>query len=129
MRGTGIAPASVVKWAALLALMSILLFACGQKPEPPEEPEEEPAIVVEEPEPEPEPEPVYPYVFPLTGIGTEEKIEHRPIVVFVENSPRARPQSGLDQADIVFELLAEGDITRFVAVFQSEASGGDRACS
>lgn len=37
----------------------------------------------------------------------------------VENAPQARPQTGLDQADIVYEILAEGEITRFVSVFQS----------
>jgi hypothetical protein len=40
----------------------------------------------------------------------------------VENSQAARPQSGLNKADIVYEILAEGEITRFVAVFQSGAS-------
>jgi hypothetical protein len=39
-------------------------------------------------------------------------------MVKVDNHPRARPQTGLDQADIVFDLRAEG-ITRFAAVFQS----------
>jgi hypothetical protein len=38
----------------------------------------------------------------------------------VENSPSARPQTGLTEADIVFEILAEGEITRFVAIFQSK---------
>jgi hypothetical protein len=41
-------------------------------------------------------------------------------MVMVENAPQARPQSGLQQADIVFEILAEGEITRFVSVFQSQ---------
>src|SRR5690606_26584180 len=30
------------------------------------------------------------------------------------------PQSGLHKADVVYEILAEGDITRFLAIFQSE---------
>jgi hypothetical protein len=38
----------------------------------------------------------------------------------INNHPKARPQSGLNKADIVYEVLAEGDITRFLAVFQSE---------
>lgn len=75
--------------------------------------------VVDQEEPE---EPIiYPYTQPLTGIGTEEEQTARPIMVLVENSPAARPQSGLDQADIVYEVLAEGEITRFLAVFQSES--------
>jgi hypothetical protein len=44
----------------------------------------------------------------------------RPIAVVIENSPEARPQSGLSKADIVYETLAEGGITRFLAIFQSQ---------
>lgn len=59
-------------------------------------------------------------VFPLTGIETNEEIDRRPVSVMVNNHSAARPQSGLSQADIVFEILAEGGITRFLALFQSE---------
>lgn len=38
--------------------------------------------------------------------------------IMIENSPDARPQSGLDQAGIVYEAIAEGGITRFMAIFQ-----------
>ncbi|WP_338471591.1 DUF3048 domain-containing protein [Niallia sp. XMNu-256] len=62
----------------------------------------------------------YPYQFPLTGIGSEEEIQGRAVAVMINNHPLARPQSGLNQADIVFELLAEGKVTRFLAIFQSE---------
>ncbi|RFU68913.1 DUF3048 domain-containing protein [Peribacillus saganii] len=58
--------------------------------------------------------------YPLTGIGTDESIESRAIAVMVNNHPKARPQTGLSKADIVYEMLAEGDVTRFLAVFQSE---------
>jgi hypothetical protein len=60
-----------------------------------------------------------PFRFPLTGLPTQTKVISRPYVVMVENSPQSRPQTGLDQADIVFEILAEGEITRFVSVYQS----------
>jgi len=40
-----------------------------------------------------------------------------PIAVIVDNLDRARPQAGLDQADVVYEALAEGGITRFLAVY------------
>ena len=43
------------------------------------------------------------------------------LAVKVDNYPTARPQSGLDQADIVFEEPVEGRITRFVAVFQCQS--------
>jgi hypothetical protein len=40
-----------------------------------------------------------------------------PLAVIVDNAPPARPQSGLDGADLVYELLVESGITRFVAVY------------
>jgi hypothetical protein len=38
--------------------------------------------------------------------------------VMIENSPDARPQAGLKDAGVVFEAVAEGGITRFIALFQ-----------
>lgn len=58
--------------------------------------------------------------YPLTGLPTETASTQRAIAVTVNNHPIARPQSGLSQADIVYELLAEGSITRFLAIYQSE---------
>src|SRR5699024_7138012 len=58
--------------------------------------------------------------FPFTGLTTDEAIDQRPVAVMVNNHPKARPQSGLSQADVVFEILAEGSITRFLAIYQSE---------
>lgn len=37
----------------------------------------------------------------------------------IENHPDARPQSGLSQADLVYETVAEGGITRFLAIYQT----------
>jgi hypothetical protein len=95
--------------AALLA--SMLLAACAaDEPEP--APEEEPTAA---PEPEPEPQ-----VAPLTGLPTDEDLAARPVlVVKIENSPAARPQAGLDTADVVYEELVEGGVTRFMALFHS----------
>src|SRR3989344_1430470 len=41
----------------------------------------------------------------------------RPIAVMIENHPEARPQSGLSFADVVYEAVAEGGVTRFMGVF------------
>ncbi|MFZ5965910.1 MAG: DUF3048 domain-containing protein [Bacillota bacterium] len=55
---------------------------------------------------------------PLSGIASEkEKIERRPIAVMLDNHNKARPQAGLDQAEIIYEFLAEGWITRYMAIF------------
>jgi len=42
---------------------------------------------------------------------------HRPLGVMIENHQDARPQSGLSFADVVYEAVAEGGITRFLAVY------------
>lgn len=43
--------------------------------------------------------------------------KRRPLAVMIENHQEARPQSGLTSADVVYETVAEGGITRFMAVF------------
>lgn len=50
---------------------------------------------------------------------TEKKIweKRRPLAVMIENHTNARPQSGLSSADIVYEAVAEGGITRFMGIF------------
>jgi len=60
---------------------------------------------------------------PLTGepVDDESQIPDRPaLAVKIENSPPARPQSGLNEADIVIEEIINDDITRFAAVFHSQ---------
>src|SRR5690625_2446465 len=69
---------------------------------------------------EAEEELTYDYVYPLTGIETNEDVSNRIVSVMINKHPAARPQSGLSKADIVFEILAEGTTTRFLALFQSE---------
>lgn len=43
--------------------------------------------------------------------------KHRPLGIMVENHKEARPQSGLSSADIIYEAVAEGGITRFLAIY------------
>ncbi len=43
--------------------------------------------------------------------------KRRPLAVMIENHTEARPQSGLSSADVVYETVAEGGITRFMALF------------
>ncbi len=59
---------------------------------------------------------------PMNGVlySTQQKSwweQHRPLGVMIENHQEARPQSGLSYADIVYEAVAEGGITRFLAIF------------
>ncbi|WP_249435911.1 DUF3048 domain-containing protein [Paenibacillus sp. Marseille-Q4541] len=89
---------------------------------------EEPSGLVVETPPEPldppkgEIEPGNAYTAPLTGMKVEEPAEKRPVAVMINNAPAARPQSGLSQADQIYEVLAEGGITRLIAIFQSEGT-------
>jgi len=56
----------------------------------------------------------------LNGLEISEKVlNSRPMAIMVENLAPARPQSGLIYADVVFEVVDEHGITRFVAVFSS----------
>ncbi len=65
------------------------------------------------------PEPVVPIVWPLTGVAVEEVPARPAIAVKVENTAAARPQSGLEDADIVWETIVEYEVSRFIAVFNS----------
>jgi hypothetical protein len=59
-------------------------------------------------------------VDPLTGLEVADPalLERRPLVIKVENLPREhRPQSGLNQADIVYEYYTEQGGTRFAAIY------------
>lgn len=58
----------------------------------------------------------------LTGLPVDPSVNQRTVTgVMIENSLDARPQSGLGQAGVVFEAIAEGGITRFLALFQDTA--------
>jgi hypothetical protein len=59
---------------------------------------------------------------PLTGLPDPGGASAtRPALsVKVENTPEARPQAGIEQADVLYEEVVEGNITRFVAIFNSE---------
>ena len=60
-------------------------------------------------------------VAPIAGTLVASDIATRkPIAVVIENHPDARPQSGLNKADLVYETFAEGGITRFLAIFQTQ---------
>ena len=106
----------------VLALSMLLLAGCGGPPaaettgpEPTTAP-----VQTTEPTPTPEPTPELKYVNPLTGEPTAEDLSgKRPIAIMLNNLKAALPQHGVSQADIIYEIPAEGGITRMLAVFQS----------
>ncbi|MCL1924324.1 MAG: DUF3048 domain-containing protein [Defluviitaleaceae bacterium] len=59
---------------------------------------------------------------PLTGIYYEGEKEFHPVAVVINNITAALPQSGISEADVIYEVLSEGGITRLIAIFtNSEA--------
>lgn len=56
----------------------------------------------------------------LTGEPVEEEVRPGVFAVMVENSTDARPQSGIDEAFLVYEAPVEGDITRWLALFSAD---------
>jgi len=66
------------------------------------------------------PTPAGPIVYPLTGVPVDAVPQRPAIAVKVENTAAARPQSGLEDADVVWETVVEFDVSRFIAVFHSK---------
>jgi hypothetical protein len=62
---------------------------------------------------------------PLTGERVADKAAvKKPVTaIMIENSPDSRPQSGLAEAEVVYEAIAEGGITRFLALYQNHKPG------
>lgn len=85
-----------------------------QKPVPASAP-----AIIKPQTPAPPPKPVV-YYSPLTGarVDSEAAAQEPVTAIMIENSPQARPQSGVFDAGIVYEAIAEGGITRFLALYQ-----------
>lgn len=65
--------------------------------------------------------PLPPSVAPLTGVSVDEPLMRPALVIKIDNHDgRARPQAGINAADIVYEEQVEGGLTRFAAVFHSQ---------
>jgi len=121
---------------AIIGLTAILLLSSCSDNEPVESPSPEPVEEItpspspsKTPEPTPEPtatpvpEPVI--VNPLTGLPINEAyINRRPVAIMINNIKQAMPQFGLMKADILYEVVAEGGITRLVAVMKDPSLAG-----
>lgn len=60
-----------------------------------------------------------------TKVESDTWNTRRPITMMIENHIEARPESGLSRADVVYEAVAEGGITRFLSVFYCGAAAED----
>ena len=115
----------------LTLALCLLLCACGGTPEPetspittPTAPTTVPTTVATEPPTEPttEPttvptEPPVIYRHPLNGAALDAPFTGRATAVVINNLVDCLPQSGISNADMIFELETEGGITRLLAVF------------
>jgi hypothetical protein len=64
-------------------------------------------------------------VHPLTGVsafGEQPWQSRAPLAVKIGNSPPERPQAAMDRADLVYEEIVEGGVTRFMAVFSTNSA-------
>lgn len=66
------------------------------------------------------PKPVVKYYSSLDGtqVADQAAITAPVTAIMIENSPDARPQSGLKKAQVIYEAIAEGGITRFLCLYQ-----------
>lgn len=117
---------------AVLLMLGLALSGCGKaeaeptaSPEPTIEPAP-PAVATLKPTPTPEPTPTpVLYRHPLTGEPLEEPFGNaRPYAFMINNIVYAQPQCGISGADIIYEALAEGGITRMMAIFTDLAGVG-----
>jgi len=114
---------------AILAIFALTLSSCGGSNEEPTEEEPTPTAAptpIPTPYPTPTPIPESEIISPPTGMAinpltrgyiSQEAAARRPFAVVYNNESRALPQAGLSQADIIYEVLAEGNITRIIAIF------------
>ncbi|MCL2853414.1 MAG: DUF3048 domain-containing protein [Defluviitaleaceae bacterium] len=110
----------------IIIIIALAASACSSESQPPTTPVmATPAPTphsAPEPEPTPEPAPTTPPdmgVNSLTGEYIHANVTgRRPVAIVFDNIRRALPQSGLAQADILYEVLAEGGVTRLVGIFK-----------
>ena len=104
--------------AVLCMAMIFTLASCGTNPGsiPTPDAENVPSPTGT-PEPTPSPTPA-PFTNPLTGEATDEDISmNRPFAIMINNLPPSLPQRGVSQAEILYEIPAEGGVTRMLAIF------------
>lgn len=116
--------AGIVLAAAIVGAV-VLLGPWRQTPEPPA-PVPTPPPLQDVGSPEPEPPAVPAGTNPMTGLPMEpEHEELRPAAVVFNNLKAAQPQLGISGADVIYEVPAEGGVTRMLALFQTLEGVGD----
>ena len=125
--------ATAVAWIAVTIVAALLLASCSGTPVGTSTPEpaspaasaggiagELPEAASAAPSVSPSPTPVPLVPAPTDGVLESPAAAERPVVaVMIDDAPAARPQSGLADADILFQAPAEGGIPRYMALYQS----------
>lgn len=106
--------AAAIFSVVVAAILAVVLFD-GTEETASDSPDPTPTPI---PTPTEDPEPV---LAPLTGVEIDDPgvLDRTVVALKVDNAPRARPQVGLDDADILFTELVEGGTTRFIALYHS----------
>ena len=115
---------------AVLALLLLFAAGCSNREETEETPSPAPTVTptpaptptptptpTATPAPTSTPEPEGGYRNPFNGAAISEPWSLRPFTVMINNHTEALPQCGVGGADIIYEVLVEGGITRMMAVF------------
>ncbi|UHR02363.1 DUF3048 domain-containing protein [Peptoniphilus sp. GNH] len=94
----------------LLLISSLLLFACKDKNVAEKEKEVKEEEVKDE------------RIFsPLGGSQVDSIIDDKRVIgIMIDNHPDAQPQSGLLDAEVIYEFKAEGEFTRYLALYQKD---------
>ena len=104
---------------AVLAVLAVAFAACGGGDD-----EAAPTTTSTAPPETAPPPPPAAGSAPLTGLPGDPAVIGRPaLVVKIDNAPKARPQAGINEADVVVEEGVEGGVTRLAAVFHSRDAG------
>src|SRR6516165_8616578 len=99
------------RWIVALVALAVVAAACGGGSSVAAK-KKKPVVTTTTPGPP---------VAPLTGLPdpSGQSLTRPALSIKIENTPEARPQTGLDVADVVYEQITEGGITRFIAVYNS----------
>jgi len=125
----------VIATTVIVAFVSIIAYGMimnNEDPEPevfietqhpPQEPMPDPTpkpVDPLDPDPEETPAPDYKFFSPFTGLpmATEDMTRIRPIACALANTSDALPLNGVSHADIIYEVLVEGGLTRLLVLFQ-----------
>lgn len=111
-------------WLVVILAGALGLSACVGEPAPVPTPIAPPSEAAATPSPaegNPPAGAITGTTWPLTGLPAEDPnaINRAAVAVKIDNAPAARPQVGLEHADVVVEEIVEGGTTRFLAIYQS----------